>query len=233
MDPSDAPHRIDPLPAEITSIELAALRGGPAPGRSGVCTLGVSGDHLAPVDLDLTACCNSLLISGPPMSGRSTALLAIARSLRGFRRAVICPRPSPLRELEDVLLLDPADLAQTLPEEPIALIVDDAELVADAVVLEEFVRRLRDTGSIAIAAGTTDDLQLQRYRGWLNLMRRNRCGLLLNPASRVDGELFELQLPRSTAGGWPPGRALLVLRGAVAGTMQVTAAAGLPGRVQW
>jgi hypothetical protein len=56
---------------------------------------------------------------------------------------------------------------------------------------------------------------------------------LLNPASRVDGELFELQLPRSISGGWPPGRALLVLRGAVAGTMQVTAAAGSPGRVQW
>jgi len=51
----------------------------------------------------------------------------------------------------------------------------------------------------------------------------------------VDGELFELQLPRSTGtgAGWPPGRALLVLRGAVAGIMQVTAAAEVPGRVQW
>ncbi len=235
MEPSLLPHRIDPLPAEITAIELAALRGRPAPARHGTCTLGVSGDHLTPVDVDLTAHGNSFLISGPPMSGRSTALLAIARSLTGLRIAVVCPRPSPLRELEDALVIEPANLAQSLPDEPVALFVDDAELAAEAPVLEEFVRGLRDSGSLVIAAGTTDDLQLQRYRGWLNLLRRNRCGLLLNPSSRVDGELFELQLPRSTGtgAGWPPGRALLVLRGAVAGTMQVTAAAEVPGRVQW
>ncbi|GIH08530.1 cell division protein FtsK [Rhizocola hellebori] len=235
MDAHLLPHRVDPLPAEITEPELAVLRAGPRPAEVGACTLGVSGDHLGPVDLNLTACCNSFLIAGPPMSGRSTALLAIARSLTGFRKAVLCPRPSPLRELDDALVLDPADLSHPLPPGPLAVFVDDAELMAEAGALEEFVRKLRDTASVAIAAGTTDDLQLQRYRGWLNLIRRNRCGLLLNPASRVDGELFELALPRSTGtgGGWPPGRALLVLRGSVAGTMQVTAAAGLPGRVQW
>ncbi len=29
-------------------------------------------------------------------------------------------------------------------------------------------------------------------------------------ASHVDGELFDLRLPRSLTGGWPAGRALLV-----------------------
>jgi S-DNA-T family DNA segregation ATPase FtsK/SpoIIIE len=29
----------------------------------------------------------------------------------------------------------------------------------------------------------------------------------------VDGEVFDLKLPRSTGGGWPPGRALLVRHG--------------------
>ncbi len=239
MEAAQLPHRVDPLPTEITETELAALRGGPSPALAGVCTVGVSGDHLGPVDVDLTAHGHSFLISGPPMSGRSTALLAAARSLRGFPLAVLCPRPSPLRDLPGAIVLDPADLArcqEVLASGPVALVVDDAELVTEmavAALLEDFVRGLRDSGSLAIAAGTTDDLQLQRYRGWLNLIRRNRCGLLLNPASRVDGELFELQLPRSTSGGWPPGRALLVLRGSVAGTMQVTAADPVPGRIQW
>ena len=65
-----------------------------------------------------------------------------------------------------------------------------------------------------VAAATTEDLLLDRYRGWLAAARRCRAGLLLDPRSQVDGEVFDLRLPRSTAGGWPAGRGLLVLRGA-------------------
>ena len=78
---------------------------------------------------------------------------------------------------------------------------------------EPATRTVRDDGNLVIAAGTTDDLAGQRYRGWLAAMRRSRCGPLLNPLSHVDGEVFESTLPRSTRGGWPPGRALPVERG--------------------
>ncbi|GFJ81077.1 hypothetical protein [Phytohabitans houttuyneae] len=99
-----------------------------------------------------------------------------------------------------------------------AVVVDDAELLGDGLAadtLERLTRTARDSGGLVIAAGTTEDLMLQRYRGWLAAMRRARCGLLLNPQSYVDGEVFDIKLSRSTAGGWPPGRALLVRRGAL------------------
>lgn len=153
----------------------------------------------------------------------------------------VCPRPLPVRELAGqpgvaAVLAGAADLAAELGETldalagPVAVAVDDAELLGDspaADLLEEVVRAARDRGSVVVAAGTTEDLISQRYRGWLAMIRRSRCGLLLNPASYVDGEVFDLRLPRSTCGGWPPGRALLVWRGATT-PVQVPLPAGGP-----
>ncbi|MBB5867370.1 S-DNA-T family DNA segregation ATPase FtsK/SpoIIIE [Allocatelliglobosispora scoriae] len=247
MPASQLPQRIDPLPAAIGEDELAALRltGPPRPTGPAWCTLGCGGDHLAPVDVELE---QGFLIAGPPGSGRSTALAAIAASLAGrasgqLPLVVLCPRRSPLRDLDGApgirAVLDGSvagEVADALAQVPAAVIVDDAEQLADGAVaqlLEDFVRRARDNGSLVVAAGTTDDLQLQRFRGWLNLLRRNRRGLLLSPASHVDGELFDLQLPRSTGGAWPPGRALHVGRGAQPSSIQVTAAALGAERVPW
>jgi S-DNA-T family DNA segregation ATPase FtsK/SpoIIIE len=139
----------------------------------------------------------------------------------------LCPRVSPLRTLAELpgvaAVLSGADLAGALRDAieqvagPVAVAVDDAELLGDSPVadlLEELTRTARDQGSIVVAAGTTEDLIGHRYRGWLALIRRSRCGLLLNPSSHIDGEVFDLRLPRSTCGGWPPGRALLVRQGA-------------------
>jgi len=141
--------------------------------------------------------------------------------LRDIPVVALCPRRSPLRDLPNVAAVltdDLADFDLVLAEvgTPVAVLVDDAELLADgpgALALEAYVRRVRDAGSLLVAAGTTDDLQVQRYRGWLAALRRARTGLLLNPLSHVDGELFDIRLPRSISGGWPPGRALLVTRG--------------------
>jgi S-DNA-T family DNA segregation ATPase FtsK/SpoIIIE len=114
----------------------------------------------------------------------------------------------------------PTDLEDALQavDGPVAVVVDDAELLADdraAGPLERLARSARDEGSVVVAAGSTEDLLVQRYRGWLAMIRRARCGVLLNPASHVDGEVFDIRLPRSTRGGWPPGRGLLVWRGEV------------------
>ena len=96
------------------------------------------------------------------------------------------------------------------------MVVDDGELVDEFALgetLERFIRDCRDTGSVLAAAATTDDLLLNRYRGWLAHARRARSGLLLNPASHVAGEVFDVRLSRSLSGGWSAGRGLLVLRG--------------------
>ncbi|MGI5183661.1 FtsK/SpoIIIE domain-containing protein [Dactylosporangium sp. CA-152071] len=222
--PADAlPQRVDPLPSMITSTDAEALRS--APRAVGAVTVGVGGDQLGPVDVDLAELGNAFLISGPQRSGRSGALLQVARSLvaRPAPVVALCPRRSPLTDLDGLAAAlvgteDAADLALVLQEvgTPVAVLVDDAELLAEgpaALTLESLVRTARDAGSVIVAAGTTDDLQQHRYRGWLAMLRRARTGLLLNPLSHVDGELFDIRLPRSTAGGWPAGRGLLVTRG--------------------
>jgi S-DNA-T family DNA segregation ATPase FtsK/SpoIIIE len=233
LDPAAAPRRVDPLPQSITMTELAGLRVTARPSGPAVCTVGVGGDHLAPIDVDIADAGATLLVAGPPRSGRSSALVAIATSLAGRAAGrlpliAVCPRPSPLRALADLpgvagIVYGPdlgGDLEDALAAAagPVAIVVDDAELLADdraAGPLERLARTARDDGNVIVAAGTTEDLLVQRYRGWLPLIRRGRCGVLLNPGSHVDGEVFDVRLPRSTRGGWPPGRALLVSRGEV------------------
>jgi DNA segregation ATPase FtsK/SpoIIIE, S-DNA-T family len=233
LDPAVAPRRVDPLPQSITTTELARLRVTQRPSGPAVCTVGAGGDHLAPIDLDIADAGATLLVSGPPRSGRSSALTAIATSLAGRTTGrlpliAVCPRPSPLRELAGLPgvadVVSGPDLGHDLEDAlaaadgPVAIVVDDAELLADdraAGPLERLARTARDDGNIIVAAGTTEDLLVQRYRGWLPLIRRGRCGVLLNPGSHVDGEVFDVRLPRSTRGGWPPGRGLFVWRGEV------------------
>ncbi|HSV67407.1 MAG TPA: FtsK/SpoIIIE domain-containing protein [Mycobacteriales bacterium] len=235
------PRRVDPLPDRVTPAEAEALRVDDRPTAAGTCTVGVGGDHLAPLDVDLLDSGGTFVVAGPPRSGRSTALLAVAASLAGRKSGelpvvVLAPRPSPLRALAGEpgirQVLTGTDVAAELDEVlaeiggPVCLVVDDGELLGDGPAgtrLERFVRQARDDGSVLVAAATTEDLLLARYRGWLAAARRSRSGLLLDPRSHVDGEVFDLRLPRSTAGGWPAGRGLLVLRGAAV-PVQVPAA---------
>ncbi|HEX7277694.1 MAG TPA: hypothetical protein VF244_10005, partial [Acidimicrobiales bacterium] len=192
--------------------------------------LGVGGDELQPVVVDLADLGGTFVVAGPGRSGRSTALATLVRSLAGrgadgLPIVLVTPRPSPLRDLAGlpgvVAVLSTAEeiagLGELLDElAPLAVVVDDAELLADgppAVELGRLVRTCRDSGSVLVAAGTTDDLLSSRYRGWLADARRPRSGLLLCPATATDGELFDLRLPRSAGAGWPPGRGLLVDRG--------------------
>ncbi|MGH4015181.1 MAG: FtsK/SpoIIIE domain-containing protein [Pseudonocardiaceae bacterium] len=244
------PHRIDPLPATVSVEELARLRVGDPPRGWASCTVGAGGDHLAPVDVDLADAGGTFLVCGPQGSGRSTALLAMAGSLAGLADGTlpviaVCPRPSPLRGIAGTagvaaVLTAGIDLRGELDDalaavgDPVAVLVDDAELLADdpAAVLERLVRDARDRGCLVIAAGTTEDLLVARYRGWLAAARRSRSGLLLNPASYLDGEVFDLKLPRSINGGWPPGRGLLVRRGHTL-RIQVPTATWCPSRAEY
>ena len=242
------PRRVDPLPEEIAHPEAEALRLAPRPHGPSVCTPVVGGDHLGPIDVDLAAAGSTFLVCGPQRSGRSTALAAIVTSLAGRTDGalpvlVIAPRPSPLRDLAgtpgvlDVLTGDPADIALRVSDAavtgPVALVVDDAELLGDHTLtdaLESFTRTARDDGSVLVAAATTDDVLANPYRGWISAVRRPRSGLLLNPATHVDGEVFGLRLARSLAGGWPAGRALLVRRGEITPAQSILQVSRQSGR---
>jgi S-DNA-T family DNA segregation ATPase FtsK/SpoIIIE len=199
---------VEVLPA---AVSLAALP--PAVGMR--LSIGVGGDELDPVVVDLAE--GGLLIGGPPRSGRSNALLALARQL-GLPVVAVAPRPSPLRQLPScVTEIGAADeLVGLLDTGPAALLIDDAELLVDsplAPVLERAVRHMRDGAPVVVAAGTTDDL-VSGYRGFVVDLRRSRRGILLSPQSTADGDLLGIRLGRSSA-ELRPGRGLLARRGRV------------------
>jgi len=209
------PRRVEPLPAAVRLTDL------PSSTRPGCVVLGVGGDELDPVELDLAAAFPGLLVGGPAGSGRSSVLLTIAEGLRGSGLPVVAvaPRISPLRALPGcVRSLDAAaELEQRLGDGRRLLLVDDAELLVDsglAHVLERAVREARDAGTLIVAAGSTEDL-VAGYRGFVVELRKSRTGLLLSPQSAGDGDLLGVRLSRSTGGQVRPGRGLLVRRGRV------------------
>jgi len=212
--PNRRPRRFEPLPATVTLAELSA-----APGPLTAVVLGVGGDEPAPVVVDLAEHPPGLLVAGPPGSGRSTVLQTLAQGLRrtGLPVVAVAPRRSPLRQLPGCLTgrEETAELLERLGDGRRVLLIDDAELLLDsavAPVLEQAVRPAGDAGTLVVAAGTTSEL-VTAYRGFVLDLRRSRCGLLLSPHHRSEGELFGLRLPLASAGEALPGRGLLVVRG--------------------
>jgi S-DNA-T family DNA segregation ATPase FtsK/SpoIIIE len=221
------PIRVDALPPAVTVGHALSL-GPTAAEAAGLWALiGVGGDRLRPVGVDLAEDGPGFLVVGAPRSGRSTALLTMTESLlRGGRSVcLVTPARSPLQALaahsgvtgcldttssEDTvrLALSPAGTSPVV-------VVDDAERLTDTAlgsVLEALLRAGRDHGAPMLAAGNSDDLQ-STYRGFTLDLRRSRCGLLLNPQSTLDGDLVGARLPRHLNGSRHPGRALLALRG--------------------
>ena len=258
--PSLRPFRVDVLPSRVSHHDvlqlLAAARGVAGAGPPAVTDpaadpgllewataaplevlVGVGGDELAARTIDLALTGPGFTIAGPARSGRSTALLCIARSLldAGTEICLLTPRASPLRELAGtagVLAVltgpepDPTVLAVTLnaARGPLAVLVDDAELLHTSDVqplLQQVLREGRDVGHCLVAAGTSEDLG-GAFRGFTFDARRSRSGLLLCPDTHLHGELLGVRLPRSSVFAGPPGRGLLIVAGEV-GLVQVPA----------
>ena len=207
------PVPVGDLPAHLDLSDLLSDRPGPAgpPVRS-IILVGVGGDRLTSQMVDLTQVGPAFVISGPPRSGRSNTLLVAARTLvrQGCEVVAITARPSPLTRLRTAAgvtaVLDgrataAADLQAllaSLTDGPIALLVDDAELLADSSISEtltEFCRSARDHGNALVLAGTTGELG--GFRGFIPEARKSRCGLLLCPGAPTDGEVLGARLPRT------------------------------------
>jgi S-DNA-T family DNA segregation ATPase FtsK/SpoIIIE len=208
------PFRIDALPARLTWAEARALPAEPGTG------VGVGGDELALLAIDLREHGPGFTVAGPPRSGRSTVLVGLAAGLLSAGSAVcaLTPRPSPLRQLDGAAQAHAADeLARWLNSAtgPAAVVVDDAELLVDdpvADVLSQVLRDGRETGHALVIAGSLEDLA-GCYRGFAADVRRCRSGVLLGLTSHLDGELLGVRLPRSAASPGPLGRGLLIRNG--------------------
>ncbi|WP_285472252.1 FtsK/SpoIIIE domain-containing protein [Actinoplanes sp. NBRC 101535] len=174
--------------------------------------LGVGGDELEPVGVDLGGGPPTFLIAGPAQSGRSTALGVMAESLlRGGTELVIgAPMRSPLRELagrtgvrgiltgdapaeaEFAALVDPG-------EGPVALLIDDAEVWRD-IAARDYLRRLirgaAGNRRAVVLAGDVASVAMG-FSGWQIEVKKNRRGALLSPPTMSAGDLVGVRLPRS------------------------------------
>jgi S-DNA-T family DNA segregation ATPase FtsK/SpoIIIE len=159
--------------------------------------IGLGGDAAVPVRLRLEGL---VLVAGPPGSGRTTTLAALARSAEsaGLR----------------VQVMEPADVPAGLPGlaagTGTCLVVDDVDRLdpdVDAALADLVERRLLRA---LIVAGDGARLATS-YRGTVGAARRHRTGVLLQPRT-TDGELLGVRLPGTPDPG-PPGRGLLVVRG--------------------
>jgi S-DNA-T family DNA segregation ATPase FtsK/SpoIIIE len=229
------PARVDMLPTRISVREVLALATTPMPTAPMWALLGVGGDELEPVGVDLDYDGPGFVIGGPSRSGRSTALLTMAHSLLGNGCEIVAVAPrssSPLRTLlgqPGVLGVLPgtaseAEVLAALDSAlgPAAVLVDDGELLVDepcSTAFETVLAEGRDAQRALVVAGTTGELA-SGYRGYIVAARKSKTGLLITPEHPMEGDLLGIKPPRSAIGPGPKGRGLLVIRGTYS-TIQV------------
>ena len=217
------PLQVLPVPARVPvdTIKVAAKAASTGPLW---VLVGVGGDELDPVGVDLDVDGPAFVVAGPPGSGRSTTLMTMARWLgdEGVTTVVVAPARSPLCGLAGepgvraVLRTDQADqLAELLAAggPTMVVIADDAEMLHDSPVerpIADLLRREARGRSGVILGGSSTEMS-GFFRGLTVEARRNRCGLLLGPSGPVDSDLFGVRVARG--GDCRPGRGLLVIRG--------------------
>jgi S-DNA-T family DNA segregation ATPase FtsK/SpoIIIE len=213
------PIRVLPNHLDFTEIERPARTE-----ASRRTVIGVGGDRLVSITVDLGNETTSLIVAGPAKSGRSNLAFVIARQAldQGVCVVVLTARPSPLHQLagaEGVLGVfdanaDPApDIDAVLrTEQPMVVVVDDAEMVGSAPVgdiLVGYLSRARDNTNALVVAGTTAEMAAG-FRGFVPEAKKSQTGVILCAGSVADGDILGLRLPRTALSNGPVGRGIFV-----------------------
>jgi S-DNA-T family DNA segregation ATPase FtsK/SpoIIIE len=203
------PGKIAVMPTQMTFDEAWESVDKPRPGWA---LLGVGGDELEPIGMDLLGDQSTFLIAGPSRSGRSTALAVMAESLlRGGTELVIgAPLRSLLRDLAGrpgvrgvitddnpeadafAALVDPGD-------GPVALLIDDAEGWRDFAArdwMRQLIRQASGTKRAVVIAGEVSAVAMG-FSGWQVEVKKNRRGALLSPPTLSAGDLVGARLSRA------------------------------------
>jgi len=219
----DAPP-VEQLPEIVRLSDLPVT----ADGRPAI---GIADDTLGPVGFKADG---AFLVSGPPSSGRTSAvaaaIIALDRAAPGIAPVFFGGKRSPLASLGiwQQTATDPAEVAEAAKK------IDEAAAHSGeagqryAVVIEavnEFlstpadapltamIKTLTRLGHVVIAEGETSVLG----GAWplLNAVKAARTGLALQPEQGDGAMVYKTDFPRSRRGDFPPGRGLLVEGGKV------------------
>jgi S-DNA-T family DNA segregation ATPase FtsK/SpoIIIE len=212
--PITPPWSIDVLPSDIPIAEfISAARISP---DEWFLPLGIGDSSLVPVGLVLRDG-DHALITGPPRSGKTTALATIATVAKAaspdIHVAAVLPRRSPLSRCDAVdQFIDVDDLATAgAVDRSWLLLVDDAELVDARSPLRNLLD-VRHPQVRVVASGAADAIR-GLYGHWTQDLRRSRIGCALRPNTVADGDLWQTQLPRHPHQQFPVGRGYLLANG--------------------
>jgi S-DNA-T family DNA segregation ATPase FtsK/SpoIIIE len=232
--PGAGPWRVLPLPDVVDGGRL------PAAGPDDLL-VGLGGDDLAPLGFDLARDERRIVVAGPPRSGRSTALEAIAMRLLAAGRvvAVITTRRSPLTELAGpaglhVLRADEADRFVQLRQahSDLGILVDDADGLDGSAIEGPLVEatRLVERAAGVVVICVDSRRASTAFRGIVPEMARAGTGLLLQPTTPADGDLFRIRIEPSPTRR--PGRGLHVSDGLATGIQVALPPAAQPPAAQ-
>ncbi len=217
----DAP-AVGLLPSQVRVSDLAMTAR--LPGDPAWIPVGLGDSTLSPAGLELYEH-EHVLIAGPPRSGRSSALCAIAQVLTSSpgRPAILAlaPRRSPLRDCPHVdRVIAACDELEAAAAErtsgPLVILADDAESIDDPGGVLEGLMKSPDGRVTVVAAGRSDSLR-RAFGHWTQQVRESRCGVLLVPDYDLDGDLLGVTLPRLNRLAPVPGRGFLAVSGACEG----------------
>ncbi|MGY1693461.1 FtsK/SpoIIIE domain-containing protein [Geodermatophilus sp. SYSU D00814] len=221
------PRPLRPRPAQVPAVttalripELPADPALPADARAALTAvpLGPGGDEGALLHVDLRRG-GGLLVVGPPRSGRTATLQALATTLSGAGIPVVGlvrSRRAAGPALPDTAPLVADDVAgwrswlAGLADGPGVLVLDDAGALPEAPVLAAAAADLAEHDVVVLAAGTAGELS-GAFRGPVADLRRSRSGLLLCPGPG-DADLLGIRLPRAPVPA-RPGSGWLVTAG--------------------
>ncbi len=224
VDRAPAP-RVGSLPE---AVELADLPVG-SPGRP---VVGLEDESLAPFAVHLDT---AFLVVGPPRSGKTTTLTAIAAALRRSNPQVellyVGDGRSPLAtmvdwsrrvesdpEIEELAAeLVPGFDEGSVPSGSMAFFLDNAPKLAarpSDQKLVTLVEAALGAGQFVISDGETSAMG----GSWplFKVLKVTRAGLALVPDQYDGDSVFKTPFPRTTRAQFPPGRGLLVRDGNVA-----------------
>lgn len=212
------PSRFVGLPdsVDLEQISSAEEVGQRDHGRAHGLILGLGGDDAGVLRVwQEPSVSRSLIICGPPRSGRTTALLTLVHQLLEVGPVIWVAGAAAPPDLPGGVVVLPWEDADAirhavLSHPAAALVIDDLEQVLSDPVEDlalEHLRRCRD-GALLVA-GSTAELGAD-YRGVAHELRRQQRGVLLQP-ERHDGEVLGTRVPDVRRRR--PGRGVLVIRG--------------------
>jgi S-DNA-T family DNA segregation ATPase FtsK/SpoIIIE len=226
---AEAMERAGVKPAPAIGAMPTEYRQASLPDRVGdLPVLGIGETDLQPIGFQPTG---TMVLAGPPASGKTSAFLAVAESLRRFDPAFqlyyLGNARSPLvRAYPWTETATTVEEVAGIAKDLLAAVTDPAAVERHAVFVEsigdflqsaadaplvELIKAVRRSDHFLLAEGETSSWGSSW--GLLAEVKNGRRGLLLQPESMEGDLLLKTPLPRFARSEFPPGRGMFIAKG--------------------